>query len=142
MNPLMATDSERLMREGVATGAETFRDFLRESGWRHGQIDKTFCHQVGLAHRKLMLEALELDPARDFATVEFLGNTGSVALPLTLALGLQSGHVRPDDRLALLGIGSGINSVMLAAHWQTTRVQGNWKAASDRLANSKANGQP
>lgn len=130
MNPLMATDSERLMREGVATGAETFRDFLRESGWRHGQIDKTFCHQVGLAHRKLMLAALELDPARDFATVEFLGNTGSVALPLAMALGLQSGHVQSDDRLALLGIGSGINSVMLAAHWQTTRVEGNWKSGA------------
>jgi 3-oxoacyl-[acyl-carrier-protein] synthase-3 len=118
MQPLMQTDSERLMREGIATGVATFETFLAETGWRRDDLDKTFCHQVGLAHRKLMIESLGLDAAADFATVATLGNTGSVALPLTLALGLEAGHVKSGDNLALLGIGSGINCLMLAAQWQ------------------------
>jgi len=41
---------------------------------------------------------------------------------VTMALGLHGGHVNPGDRIALLGIGSGINCVMLAVHWETTLV--------------------
>jgi len=122
MQPLMETDSEQLLREGIATGVETFRDFLEAANWEVGTIGRTFCHQVGVAHRKLMLESLGLAPERDFVTFPWLGNTGSVALPVTMALGLHGGHVNPGDRVALLGIGSGINCVMLAVQWQRTLV--------------------
>ena len=50
---------------------------------------------MGRAHRKLLLEALGLDPAADFTTFETLGNTGSVALPITAAMGIERGHVPP-----------------------------------------------
>jgi 3-oxoacyl-[acyl-carrier-protein] synthase-3 len=33
-------------------------------------------------------------------------------------LGIEQGHLKPGDRVALLGIGSGINVLMLAVHWQ------------------------
>src|SRR5262249_48750507 len=82
-------------------------------------IDRTFCHQVGVAHRKLMLDSLGLNPQRDFATLETLGNTGSAALPITMALGIEQGQLRTNDRVAMLGIGSGINCLMLAVEWQT-----------------------
>ncbi|MEX2140994.1 MAG: 3-oxoacyl-ACP synthase III [Pirellulales bacterium] len=117
MQPLMNTDSERLMHEGIAVGAEAFDGFLTALGWRADRIDQTFCHQVGVAHRKLMLERLGLDAARDFSTVEWLGNTGSVALPITMALGVEAGRVKSGDKIAMLGIGSGINVVMLAVEW-------------------------
>jgi 3-oxoacyl-[acyl-carrier-protein] synthase-3 len=122
MKPLMDTDSEQLMHEGIRAGAETFPDFLAASGWSRDQLQRTFCHQVGATHRRLMLEALGLDPAIDFATLDWLGNTGSVALPMTLAIGLESGVVKPGDHVGLLGIGSGINCLMLAAQWQRALV--------------------
>jgi 3-oxoacyl-[acyl-carrier-protein] synthase-3 len=119
MQPLMTTDSERLMREGVQAAAPCFVNFLAEAGWTHEQVDKTFCHQVGVAHRRLMFETLGLDPAIDFPTVETLGNTGSVALPTTMAIGIERGHLAKDDRVAMLGIGSGINVLMLGVEWQS-----------------------
>jgi len=122
MQPLMDTDAEQLLREGIATGVETFRDFLDAACWKVGDIARTFCHQVGSVHRKLMLESLDLPLERDFVTFPWLGNTGSVALPVTMALGLQGRHVRAGDRVALLGIGSGINCLMLAVDWETTLV--------------------
>lgn len=117
MQPLMDTDSEQLMHEGVALGAESFDRFLTALGWRTSEIDQTFCHQVGVAHRRLMLERLGLNPARDYSTVEWLGNTGSAALPITMALGIEAGRVKAGDRIAMLGIGSGINVVMLGVQW-------------------------
>jgi 3-oxoacyl-[acyl-carrier-protein] synthase-3 len=123
MQPLMETDSEALMREGVRTGQETFAVLRAELNWSIEQIDRTYCHQVGVAHRKLLLERLGLEAERDFTTFGWLGNTGSAALPITWAIGAQSSPPQ-GERLALLGIGSGINCVMLGVEWQTTRVAG------------------
>jgi acyl-CoA:acyl-CoA alkyltransferase len=122
--PLMTTDSERLMAEGIATGVATFHDFLAATGWQRDQVNRTFCHQVGGTHRKLMLESLELPLANDYATLEWLGNTGSAALPTTMALGLENGFVEPGQHVGMLGIGSGINCVMIGVEWQTTLVAG------------------
>jgi 3-oxoacyl-[acyl-carrier-protein] synthase-3 len=122
LETLMQTDSEELMRHGVAAGVETFQRFLAVAGWEPHEIDHTFCHQVGVAQRKLLFETLGLDAAIDFATLETLGNTGSAALPITMALGIEQGRLRPDDRVALLGIGSGINCQMLSVLWQRSPV--------------------
>ncbi len=120
----MQTDSEALLHEGIATGKATFERFLTETRLELRDIDRTFCHQVGVAHRKMLFDAIKLDPALDFATLETLGNTGAAALPVTMALGLQQRPATPGDCLAMLGIGSGINSVMLACEWQESRILG------------------
>lgn len=120
MQPLMETDSETLMHEGIATGVDTFKQFLGVSGWRVNDIDKTVCHQVGAGHRKLMLESLGLAAEGDYTTFQWLGNTGSVALPITMAVALEKDHVVSGNRVALLGIGSGINCLMMAVEWQKT----------------------
>ncbi len=122
MKPLMWTDSERLMHEGVAAAKEAFNDFLAELNWSASAVDKTFCHQVGRAHQKLLFESLGLDPAIDYPTISRLGNTGSVALPTAAAMGIENGHLQRNDRVAMLGIGSGINVLMLGVDWQTSPV--------------------
>jgi 3-oxoacyl-[acyl-carrier-protein] synthase-3 len=111
--PLMETDSEALMQAGNALAARTWTRFLRELGWRAADVDRIVTHQVGVAHRKLLLSTLELDSARDFPTVETLGNIGSVSLPLSLSLALERGFVRDGDKIAMLGIGSGLHCLML-----------------------------
>lgn len=122
LETFMHTDSEQLMRMGVATGVQTFARFLKDSTWDREQIDKTVCHQVGVAHRKLLFESLNLDTQLDYSTFEVLGNTGAVALPLTMAIACQQGHIQQEDRVAMLGIGSGINCQMLAVEWCQSRV--------------------
>ncbi len=116
---LMQTDSEKLLAEGIATGQATFADFLKESGWQREDIDRTICHQVGSAHRMQMLQSLELKAERDFCTYPWLGNTGSVALPITLAIAQEQQFLQAGERVALLGIGSGINCIMAAVEWGT-----------------------
>ena len=120
--PLMATDSEALMREGVTVAQAAFSAFLAELEWTGADVQKTFCHQVGRAHHRLLFQSLGLEPQIDFATFAFLGNTGSTALPMTAALGIENGHLQKNDRVALLGIGSGINVIMLGLDWQRSLV--------------------
>lgn len=125
MAPLMQTDSEMLMAKGLETGIVTMAAFLRETDWKVADISKSICHQVGSVHRKLMLESLQLDPQFDFPTFTWLGNTGSAALPVTLAIAGETEFLGRNDQLALLGIGSGINCVMIGVDWQTSLVASN-----------------
>ncbi len=111
--PLMETRSEEMLHAGVALAERTWQKFLARLHWAPTDVCKVFTHQVGRAHRNLLLQRLGLRPEMDFPTVEFLGNTGAVALPMTMAMGLERGHVRPGERFALLGIGSGLNCMML-----------------------------
>ncbi len=111
--PRMQTDSEALLHAGVTLAKQNWDATKKALGWRNSDVHKAFTHQVGKAHRKLLYENLALNPDIDFATVEFLGNTGSAALPTTAAIGLERGHVKRGENVALLGIGSGLNCVML-----------------------------
>jgi 3-oxoacyl-[acyl-carrier-protein] synthase-3 len=124
MMPTMQTDSEQLLHAGIETGRQTFEDFLSESKLSRSDFDGTVCHQVGSAHRKMMLSELNLNEASDFATFPIFGNTGSVALPTALAVGLHSTRIAQPSHLALLGIGSGINSVMLGLQANDVQVSG------------------
>jgi len=122
MKPFMSTDSETLMARGIETGVSTFDRFLDESNWTRSDIDKTICHQVGSGHRKLMLESLGLQPEKDFTTFQWLGNTGSAALPVTWATAAKENKIESADNLALLGIGSGINCIILGVEWNKSVV--------------------
>lgn len=113
--PLMTTDSEALLHAGCRLAAETWLATKETLGWK--EPDRIFTHQVGDAHRRLLFETLQLDPSKDFPTVSFLGNTGSAALPSAWALGIEKQPPQRGDRIALLGIGSGLSSLMLGVEW-------------------------
>lgn len=116
-SPLMDTDSETLMKEGCRLAGKTWVRTREVLGWSNEEVNRVFCHQVGKGHRKLMYENIGLDPEKDFSTLEFLGNTGSASLPTTLAMGIEKNVLKSGDKAALLGIGSGLNCMMMGVEW-------------------------
>jgi 3-oxoacyl-[acyl-carrier-protein] synthase III len=113
----MTTDSVAVLKHGVDLGLRTWDAFLRRLGWVKEQVDKVICHQVGSGHREQILRLLGIDAHRDFSTFPYLGNIGTVSLPLTAALAEDRAFLQPGDRVALLGIGSGLNCMMLGLEW-------------------------
>ncbi|REJ74146.1 MAG: 3-oxoacyl-ACP synthase III [Acidobacteria bacterium] len=117
LREFMVTDAVSVLEHGVALGRRTWQRFLTELRWQADRVDRTICHQVGLRHRQEILRALEVPPERDFAIYSHLGNTGTVALPLALAVAEERGFVASGHRVGLLGIGSGLNCLMLGVDW-------------------------
>lgn len=113
----MSTDSISVLRFGVDLGLRSWRAFLTRLGWGKEQIDKVICHQVGVGHRDSILEALGIPLEKEFSTFPYLGNIGTVSLPLTAALAEERGFLRAGDRVGFLGIGSGLNCLMLGLEW-------------------------
>ncbi len=114
---MMETDSEALLKAGVALARENWEKCRTLLGWDNSGVDRIIPHQVGTAHRLAMLTQLGLPLDRDFQTYELFGNTGSAALPLTLIKASEAGFLQPGDKVALLGIGSGLTSTMLGMEW-------------------------
>ncbi len=115
---MMETDSEALMKAGVKLAKDNWTKAQEVLGWKNSDVNKIIPHQVGVAHRLSMLTELGLPLDRDFQTFELFGNTGSAALPLTLIKAAEANFLKPYDKVALLGIGSGLTSTMLGLEWR------------------------
>jgi 3-oxoacyl-[acyl-carrier-protein] synthase-3 len=113
----MSTDSVGVLRFGVDLGMRTWKAFLSRLGWAADTIDKVICHQVGDVHRNTILRTLGISADKEFSTYPFLGNIGTVSLPLTAAIAEEREFLLPGDRVSLLGIGSGLNCLMLGVEW-------------------------
>jgi len=114
---IMETDSVGVLKNGVTLGIETFAALRKELSWADDQPDKIICHQVGATHQQTILNAIGMPPSRDFTTFQYLGNIGTASLPITAAIADEREFLRPDDWVGFLGIGSGLNCIMLGIQW-------------------------
>ena len=114
---VMNTDSVGVLQNGVALGLETFKAFKRELNIKDDALDKIICHQVGASHQDTLLRSIGIPKEKDFTTFQYLGNIGTVSLPITAAMAAERGVLQPGDQVGLLGIGSGLNCLMLALNW-------------------------
>ncbi len=114
----MVTDSTRLLKAGVSLARRTWSEAQDQlPNWNHAGIQHYVCHQVGKAHLAALCQALEIEPARCHLTYPNFGNVGPAAVPLTLALAVDSGRIRAGEHVALMGIGSGLNVAMMSLTW-------------------------
>ena len=111
---LMQTDSEELLHAGISVASHAWRKFLTATNWSPQSPDLVVTHQVGKAHQQEIESALSYDPQKSFTTYESLGNCGSVSLPITYTLACEQNPGFLRSKSALLGIGSGLSSLMLA----------------------------
>ena len=114
----MHTDAIGVLRHGVSLGLQTWNRFLDHLNWSAEDVDRTICHQVGSAHRQEILPSLGISPEQDYITFPFLGNIGTVSIPMTAALAAERGVLLPGHQVAFLGIGSGLVCRMLAWEWR------------------------
>jgi acyl-CoA:acyl-CoA alkyltransferase len=115
--PFTSTDAAAVLKFGVDLGLRTWGAFRERVGWAADQVDKVICHQVGAGHREAILRTLGIPPEKDFSTFPYLGNMGTVSLPLTAALAEERDFLKPGDRVGFLGIGSGLNCLMLGLQY-------------------------
>jgi 3-oxoacyl-[acyl-carrier-protein] synthase-3 len=115
--PNMSTDYTNLLKNGVALAAEAWKAFQQEMQWTELDANWYFTHQVSTVHQEALFKALEVDASKGFSTVEYLGNVASCSLPLSLAIGVEEGHVVPGDKVVMMATGSGLCVIMLAVEW-------------------------
>ena len=114
---MMETDSSQLLIAGINLAERCWAKCCQELEWDSNSPNWVVGHQVGKEHKEQMLDRLKLKQCPTFDTFETLGNTGSAALPITLAMLAEQNQIQRGDKVALLGIGSGLSSTMLGVLW-------------------------
>jgi 3-oxoacyl-[acyl-carrier-protein] synthase-3 len=109
----MITDSNGLLRAGVELAGDTWDAARGVFDWDN--LDSYVIHQVSKVHTAAITERLGIDSARVPVTFPDLGNIGPASVPTTLA------HAAPGysrgQRVACMGIGSGLNSAVIEIDW-------------------------
>ncbi len=114
---IMRTNAQEVLEKGLILVKQTFDEFRQEFNLSSDKPDKFIGHQVGALHHQMFYETLNVDIKKDFATFPFLGNIGTVSLPITAAIADERGFLQPDDFVAFIGVGSGLNCYILGVEW-------------------------
>ena len=113
----MVTDTRVLLTEGLKLATKTFAAAREALGWVVDELDQFIIHQVSKAHTESLMKLLDLDSDKVHRIYPLLGNIGPASVPIALANAVALGKVKDGDRVALLGIGSGLNCSMAEIVW-------------------------
>jgi 3-oxoacyl-[acyl-carrier-protein] synthase III len=113
----MLTDASKLLVVGIELAARTYAKAKEELVWKDKRLDELVLHQVSNNHTMKLSEALDLDTSKIFAIYPEFGNIGPAAIPIALSKSLEAGRISKGDRVALMGIGSGLNCAMMEVLW-------------------------
>jgi 3-oxoacyl-[acyl-carrier-protein] synthase-3 len=114
-------------RGGVSRAATQFNMLCR--GWNHQMWTDTrtlltegmklhvVVHQVSKVHTESVIKAFGVDNQKVHRIFPHLGNIGPASIPTVLAKIVDQGRVQRGERLALMGIGSGLNCAMAEVVW-------------------------
>ena len=96
---------------------KTFAAARQMFGWAVGEIDEFVIHQVSRVHTEELVKMLGIDPRKVLTIFPEFGNIGPASLPTALSKLKDTGRLVKGKRVALLGIGSGLNCSMAEVVW-------------------------
>jgi 3-oxoacyl-[acyl-carrier-protein] synthase III len=113
----MVTDTRMLLIEGLKLAQSTFVAAKVALGWVVEEMDEFVIHQVSKAHTAAFIKAFGIDPKKVMTIFGEHGNIGPASVPIVLSKLREMGRLKKGDRVALLGIGSGLNCSMAEVVW-------------------------
>jgi acyl-CoA:acyl-CoA alkyltransferase len=113
----MVTDTRMLLIEGLKLAQSTFVAAKAALGWAVEELDEFVIHQVSKAHTAAFIKAFGIDPKKVMTIFGEHGNIGPASVPIVLSKLREMGRLKKGDRVALLGIGSGLNCSMAEVVW-------------------------
>jgi 3-oxoacyl-[acyl-carrier-protein] synthase-3 len=113
----MVTDPRVLLSEGLKLAVKTFAAARVALGWVASELDQFVIHQVSKVHTESLVKLLGLDPDKVHTIYPEMGNIGPASVPIVLARAVELGKIQRGDRVAVLGIGSGLNCSMAEIVW-------------------------
>jgi acyl-CoA:acyl-CoA alkyltransferase len=113
----MVTNAPKLLAQGVLLKLKTYQKAQKELNWQNINFDEFALHQVSNSYLKMSKKALGIESLKVFSTFPEYGNMGTVSLPFTISLLEEAGRLIPGKKLAILGTGSGLNSMAMEVQW-------------------------
>lgn len=117
INPIMYTESSKLISSAAKVGSRVWKDMSELTGWNKRDVNHVYCHQVGKQVNAAFYDEMGLEIEKEFTIYRTHGNMVSVALPAALTIGAQEKGMRAGDKVVLTAFGSGLNAIFTAIEW-------------------------
>jgi len=113
----MVTKTRELLLAGMELAVRTWGKATEALGWTADTVDHFVLHQVSKVHTEQLAGILGIDLSKIFRIYPDFGNIGPAGVPIALSKLEDSGRLERGQRVALLGIRSGINCTMAELLW-------------------------
>ena len=113
----METDTKGLLLAGVTLGSRTLAATAERMNWNVEELGEYVLHQVSKVHTESLCAKLKLSLDKVLRVYPEYGNIGPAAIPYVLSSSVEAGRVQTGTRVALMGIGSGLNCSMAEVVW-------------------------
>ncbi|GAB4484397.1 MAG: ketoacyl-ACP synthase III [Anaerolineales bacterium] len=124
--------SESTVRSGMhfihMNGKEVFRFATRvmaqatleaaeKSGWKPEDLTLIVPHQANIRIIEAAARGLKMPMEKFFVNLERYGNTSTASIPIAVVEAIQTGKLKPGDKVVFVGFGAGLTWGALAAEW-------------------------
>ncbi len=113
----MVTDTKPLLIEGLKLAGRTWARSMEAMSWSPADLDLVVMHQVSKVHTQQWAALGGLDLGMVHTIYPEYGNIGPAGIPVVLHQAVEQGKVERGGTIALMGIGSGLNSTMAKVIW-------------------------
>jgi acyl-CoA:acyl-CoA alkyltransferase len=113
----MRTDASGLLTAGIGLARETYKEAADAFGLWGDTMALYAIHQVSRVHSSQVIETLGLDPERVPLLYPRHGNMGPAGMVVTLSKAAAAGQLAAGDRVAMMGVGSGLNAAVADLLW-------------------------
>ena len=113
----MYTDTKNLMIEGMRLASETISVFQEERQVTLDEFDHFVVHQISNPHIQLFMKTFNIASEKVFTLFDKHGNLGPAGVPTVLSSLRNEGKLKGGDKIAFMGIGSGLNCTVSEMIW-------------------------
>ncbi|MCW9130117.1 ketoacyl-ACP synthase III [Bacillus paramycoides] len=124
MNSTLLQTNEKIVQNGrevykwaVRTVPHGIKELLHTANLQIDDIDWFIPHSANLRMIESICEKSKISIQKTLTSVEYMGNTSSVSIPLALDLARKEGKLNNGDTLLLYGFGGGLTHLGLIVAW-------------------------
>ncbi len=124
MNGTPLQTNEKIVQNGrevykwaTRTVPKGIKDLIHTANMQVDDIDWFIPHSANLRMIESICEKSQIPIQKTLTSVEYMGNTSSVTIPLALNLAIKEGRLNNGDTLLLYGFGGGLTHLGLIVEW-------------------------
>ena len=110
-------NGREVFRFATRVMASATREVVESAGWTLEQVDLVVPHQANLRIIESAARGLHLPMDKFVVNLQDYGNTSTASIPLAVCEAVETGKIKPGDRIVLVGFGAGLTWGALSLEW-------------------------
>ena len=110
-------DGKEVFRFATRVMASATQEALDAAGLTIDQVQWIIPHQANIRIIQAAARGLKLPMERFIVNLERYGNTSTASIPIAMVEAIESGKIKPGEKLVMVGFGGGLTWGALAAEW-------------------------